>query len=1341
MTPGSRTTFPILVLLGLLGLLAMHVASAQELEPVVPVPTPADVKTDAIVLVAQPVTPVAVADGSPVEVEFRVTGQGGSDNDGGGIPSLHDIRLRGLASASSADGEPSEVRLLVTEIERAGALAPLSGFGSSWPAHDENDLVLSLSDEVEIEGDRQALSEALAALDGTGQSATSRAREQLEVRTTGQESTQGASSGAGGSEGAAGGATSGYTQPTPVVTEADALVETRETKTGCIPRIDFALRVAIDQIRDETYTDGSLTDTGDCYDSYHEGDKFPLERDYSACPVKIDLGGLTATGRFRWFYRNGDGNRIDVASGDAACVDDLTRTYAIAEDHAACKVAVDYTALTATPQARLVYEGGDGIAVEVRACRPSTSREAVPLTLNTNICPQPESGQQMVAHTYTLDGALHQPDACAPSGTTIESRTDYADCGVRIDLTLGVAFRQVRDRTIQDGTQTKSSECYDSYAAADRFRLDRDYAACEADVDLGARSVTSHFRLRYTDAEGIARNARECSADQDRVYAIFEDHACAIEHSGGMAIRQSRLVYQTRDGIKHEVRGCAPSEDPSRAPVAMTFNTEVCGNPDGTAATKTFSEQGRYEYVLDGVTRRHGDCQNTGRRIQYRADHEACQIEVDEAAETVFKRFKIETVVDGGVESASPCMKSASEPGNQPMERDYAACTDIVDIDRMRKKYRFRYVYTDPHNSRRVSLECRDATDRVFALSEDHEGCSIAVDSTKGKATPQSRIVYRDSEGVIKVARACQASETRDAITLVRNTELCSVRPGDQDGIFQEKAIWTYKTGDTVNQVGECEETGVTYEYTTDYSSCDIRVDHRLKAAIRQVKKQTYRNSVKIAETECRDSAELADRFAFEKSYSACEIVTDTDTLTATTYYKWIYTDHQGNQKIATGAPGADGQNCVADADRTYAITEDHDSCTHHVDYNELEVTPRARLVYRTQDGRVHQVRGCETSSSRESVDLVKRTDLCTKEHDISAGKSYQLEMHTYSIGGLTYQADTCKKTQITYSHEKHYADCDPVIDRSNSRVTRQYQTRIRVDGVYEYVVSICAADPNSARIPIQSTTDGCNDPEFWIHDISAGITYGLERLYYIETGSSIRTYVTPNCIASETTYRHDVETVGYQNHDDEKFSYALSRVSISTDDGVHVIRQSEVLPGSPKIDYILDRTVDLPPTERKAGDRTYEGCNAFDRTDRTEVHTRPDDTEFSLVIGDGDPTGPTNVCDYMLSDWNLKPHETTGVTTTTGRSVCSTVCTSENNNGFCRSWRTTYRGTRTGVYEGHRRLTREDGTVVSSVSATRSHTRYSSCGNTGAPAASTFSNPLKDLTLINQWLVELGWK
>ena len=1609
----------------LTALLLIHLASTaagQALEPVAPRTTAGEAPSsrqsgqeDDILLVVQPVTPVAVEGETPVGVDFRVTGQ--KESNGGSLvfPGLSDVRLKGVTRAMEAEDGTPVVQILITDIERRGDRAPLDGFGSSWAADEESDLVLSLNEQYEIEGDRQALVDALDALE-RDETAEAGAEEPLQVQSSGESSTEGASSGDGTGTGTGQKASINSEPPAaPDPENPEPAIETREV--ACGTRVDLALRVAIDQFRLEIYEDGKLdAETADdpCYDSTNPSHKYPLERDYSACAVKVDFGASKVTERFRWFYMNGLGSRIDVASGNEACIEDANTAYSITEDHGNCAVAIDYQSLTATPQSRLIYTSGDGVAHEVRSCRASASRQPVPLTLNPSLCPQPESGEQLAKYTYTLNGALHETGVCAPSGTRIETRTEYCDGDPRVDLPFGFAFRQMRTLTVQDGETVGQTECIDSSKPADRFRLERDYAACDIDVDKTARktngtygAATAEYELFYRDGDDARHTINSCAPDTALSYAIVEDPAgCAISHAGDKAILQARLIYQTRDGVKHQVEACRASEDPARAPITMTFNTAVCENPDGSEPTRAFSEQGRYEYTLEGVPRTHGDCQSTGRRIEYRADHDACRVEIDEASETVFKRFKIETVIDGAVTATSACMKSAGDPGNRTMERDEAACDDRVDMTAMRKSYRFRYKYEDPHSRRTVTLSCQDDPGKSFALledfeacstthdltamtatpqsriiyrkadgtavevrtcaasvtkeaatisedhegcaptfeggkavpqarlvysaadgarveargcaasksraaitmtfntdrcenrqpsadipfgtdglfkydemgvyeyelggetltrgecrktgrviefsrrlsceggygdgffdyermrmstrfgiqvhakdkgtgnileiietfhgpcftsdgfrswpitidydskhcpdrtdytkmrytprgyvlamrptgeggpvladpncrdgqthvlTEDHESCDIAIDTKTEKATPQSRLVYTDTDGVVQVARACQASESRGAIDLVRNADLCTVRPGDNDGIFKERARWTYTIGDTIHPVGDCEDTGVTWEYRTVYEGCDIRLDHTLKAAFRQAKKQTYKNSVKIAETACADSARAADRFGYEKSYSACEIGYDDDKTLATTRFQWIYTDEKGVQHEVTGAPGEDGNNCIADPDRTYAIAEDHESCTHDLNYDTMKATPQARLAYRTPDGRLHQVRGCEASKTRDAVDLVKRTDLCPLEHDIAGGKSHQLAKHIYTIDGLSYQADTCARTGTEYAHRKFYGDCQSVVDRKNKHVTRQYQTRIRVDNTWEYVVASCTPDPTTSRITIQTTTDGCDDPQIWHHDIAAGKSYGLERHYYVETGSNVRTYLT-QCVVSETTYTHDVVTVGWQHNDEEKANWPLSKVSITTDNGVFVIRESEVLPGAKLIDYIKDRTEDVAPTVPDSDDRRYEGCNAYDRTDRVEVWTRSDNTEYRYIAGDGDEAGPTNVCTWVIGTWTLQ-------SSTTGRKYEYNVCPYEYRTGGDSS-ETRYSGypTRIGTYQGSRTLTREDGHVVSTETASGNHTIVGSTGYRNYlcrsyPSEASLPNPMTNPTVLNRWHIALGWK
>src|SRR3546814_8241806 len=70
---------------------------------------------------------------------------------------------------------------------------------------------------------------------------------------------------------------------------------------------------------------------------------------------------------------------------------------------------------------------------------------------------------------------------------------------------------------------------------------------------------------------------------------------------------------------------------------------------------------------------------------------------------------------------------------------------------------------------------------------------------------------------------------------------------------------------------------------------------------------------------------------------------------------------------------------------------------------------------------------------------------------------------------------------------------------------------------------------PDTSTLAVQVTTDGCNDPANWLHDISAGVSYGQERYFFVDGGQ--RKYIT-SCQNSTTTYMQHVEITGWQNHD-----------------------------------------------------------------------------------------------------------------------------------------------------------------------------------------------------------------
>jgi len=254
-------------------------------------------------------------------------------------------------------------------------------------------------------------------------------------------------------------------------------------------------------------------------------------------------------------------------------------------------------------------------------------------------------------------------------------------------------------------------------------------------------------------------------------------------------------------------------------------------------------------------------------------------------------------------------------------------------------------------------------------------------------------------------------------------------------------------------------------------------------------------------------------------------------------------------------------------------------------------------------------------------VPLVPTTDGCTIRHAFAESQSHQQGRHQYTLDGVTWDAGACADDGTRYPHAKIYEDlggrriCEPIIDKTSGRVTEQYRTQITVKDKKEYITA-CTPEATAA---IQRTRDGCDDPATWTHDLSAGVSYAHEREYYMR--GSEREYLS-ECKISTDTYPHQVSTVGWQMNDGQLTAQPISKVTINAPTGVYTVAAAEVLPGAASQPYTLANTVDDP-----TGDRLYEGCNGFYRTERVRLYQRPDGSGYSLVIGAGANTAPEDSC------------------------------------------------------------------------------------------------------------------
>ncbi len=259
-----------------------------------------------------------------------------------------------------------------------------------------------------------------------------------------------------------------------------------------------------------------------------------------------------------------------------------------------------------------------------------------------------------------------------------------------------------------------------------------------------------------------------------------------------------------------------------------------------------------------------------------------------------------------------------------------------------------------------------------------------------------------------------------------------------------------------------------------------------------------------------------------------------------------------------------------------------------------------------------------------------------------------QTGRHIYELNGTTWQADACSDNGTEYPHETVYKNaagqevCAPIINQAAGTVTRQSRKQIVVNGVEQFITE---CKPDTANIAIQSTIDGCDNPSLWSHDLAAGASYGRERFYYQLDG--VPQYVT-ECQDSEIAYPHQVETTGWQNHDDQLFAYRLTTVYIEgTPKGRYNIKTSEVLPGEPQMAYVYSG--EAPTTN---GEHFYEGCTRFDARDLVQSYERPDQSIHKVVIDEAAPLNLGDKCNLNV-DWGAESYRRW----TAGQRRTSSVC------------------------------------------------------------------------------------
>lgn len=483
----------------------------------------------------------------------------------------------------------------------------------------------------------------------------------------------------------------------------------------------------------------------------------------------------------------------------------------------------------------------------------------------------------------------------------------------------------------------------------------------------------------------------------------------------------------------------------------------------------------------------------------------------------------------------------------------------------------------------------------------------------------------------------------------------------------------SWQSPDPVNVAAEPVENTI---ITTD--NCPIKPYIERMEAVQLSKTVTMKNGTIMSESDCTDSNET---MPIQRSYLLCSYDENTDPAVraATGRYQLFYVDPAGNrQDVQNG-------DCINDPEKVFPIVEK--ACPIYLDYTAgaEKAVPQSALVYLNDNNREVQVRGCQASETIASVDMTPTTNGCSIRDDFSKNESYRQSKFTYQLDGITYQAGDCADDGTKYPQTKVYADaggtvlCAPVTDANGVPTALQSRIKINVNGIDDYRTP-CAPDA-SGSVTISATTNNCDNPAMWEHNLATGQSYGMERYYFMD-GATPR-YVT-QCQKNTTMYPHQQEITGYQPHDGQLFAYPLTTVYITPPTGRYNIKTSEVLQGAVQQPYELTGTSTVAN-----GQASYVGCDKYAETDLVEQWKRPDLTVYQKAIGSGTPVGPTYSCAgsgaTAAADWT-KMDEIRG---------CSVGGCTGYSDGICNRWLNSFY--KNGLYQATRSLKRDDGVVISS--------------------------------------------
>jgi hypothetical protein len=124
-------------------------------------------------------------------------------------------------------------------------------------------------------------------------------------------------------------------------------------------------------------------------------------------------------------------------------------------------------------------------------------------------------------------------------------------------------------------------------------------------------------------------------------------------------------------------------------------------------------------------------------------------------------------------------------------------------------------------------------------------------------------------------------------------------------------------------------------------------------------------------------------------------------------------------------------------------------------------------------------------------------------------------------------------------------------------------------------------------------------------------------------------------CQENTTVYKWTFVRTAWQNDDTALTSTELLAAHITLPAGDTEVSPAKVRPESAIQPYVSQGTQDVANGQAK----TYQGCNAYTPTTRSQVYQRADSTTYTIAIGPGAPQGPVDECTRTVESQDIFHH------------------------------------------------------------------------------------------------------